>query len=118
MSSSTYQLLPLSSSAADKPGPTLNSGRARVLVSIMNRTKRRFALVLIIFAIGFLLLNIIISLSESQYTGKTAAYDFELPEGTWTCTDDHLSQESKDTKYNRRSRQCIVENLCVDRKGM
>ncbi|KAG0366295.1 hypothetical protein BC939DRAFT_5868 [Gamsiella multidivaricata] len=58
-----------------------------------------------------------ITRENHQYRGKTVARLVEIPEATWTCTDDHLSEEEKDTQSNRRTRQCVVENLCVDRKG-
>ncbi|KAF9099679.1 hypothetical protein BGX27_000540 [Mortierella sp. AM989] len=52
-----------------------------------------------------------------MWRGKTVAQQVEIPEATWTCTDDHLSEEEKNSKSNRRTRQCVVENLCVDRRG-
>ncbi|KAG0050332.1 hypothetical protein BGZ83_004876 [Gryganskiella cystojenkinii] len=55
--------------------------------------------------------------SRATYTGKTVAQNFDLPEATWTCTDDGLSANEKETPLNKRSRQCVVQNLCVDRKG-
>ncbi|KAI1321228.1 hypothetical protein EDD11_007794 [Mortierella claussenii] len=58
-----------------------------------------------------------ITAQNNHWRGPTVARPIELPEATWTCTDDHLSERDKETKSNRRSRQCIVQNLCVDRKG-
>lgn len=58
-----------------------------------------------------------ITAQNNRWGGRTTARDIELPEATWTCTDDHLSENEKDTKKNRRTRQCIVQNLCVDRQG-
>ncbi|GJJ77388.1 hypothetical protein EMPS_09747 [Entomortierella parvispora] len=115
MPPSSYQLLPLSSSPADK-APS-SSGHVRTFTSLISRTRRRFILVLLIFAISFILLLSIGMSSGDDWRGGTAAYDFELPEGSWTCTDDGLSDAAKSTEYNKRSRQCVVENLCVDRKG-
>ncbi|KAF9303902.1 hypothetical protein BGZ74_002821 [Mortierella antarctica] len=54
---------------------------------------------------------------NNEWRGKTQAIEFEIPPATWTCTDDGLSTKEKNTKRNRRSRQCVVRNLCVDRKG-
>ncbi|KAF9573411.1 hypothetical protein EC968_008593 [Mortierella alpina] len=58
-----------------------------------------------------------ISAQNNRWRGQTVARPIEIPEATWTCTDDHLSEQDKETKSNRRSRQCVVENLCIDRKG-
>jgi hypothetical protein len=58
-----------------------------------------------------------ITAQNNRWGGQTVARDIELPEATWTCTDDHLSEKEKDTKANRRTRQCVVQNLCVDRQG-
>lgn len=115
MPSSSYQLLPLSSAAADKA--TSAAGHVRIFSSLITRTRRRFILVMLIFAIGFTILLSIGMSSGDHWRGGTSAYDFVLPEGTWTCTDDGLSEAAKSTQYNKRSRQCVVENLCVDRKG-
>lgn len=54
---------------------------------------------------------------NNEWRGKTQAIEIEIPPATWTCTDDGLSTKEKNTKRNRRSRQCVVRNLCVDRKG-
>ncbi|KAF9089305.1 hypothetical protein BGX29_012122 [Mortierella sp. GBA35] len=54
---------------------------------------------------------------NNRWRGHTIAKEVEIPDATWTCTDDNLSQEEKDTQKNRRTRQCVVQNLCVDRKG-
>ncbi|KAF9123256.1 hypothetical protein BGW39_009139, partial [Mortierella sp. 14UC] len=51
------------------------------------------------------------------YTGPTVAREVEIPDATWTCTDDNLSPSERESKSNRRSRQCVVQNFCVDRKG-
>ncbi|KAF8946951.1 hypothetical protein BGZ47_010862 [Haplosporangium gracile] len=58
-----------------------------------------------------------ITAQNNQWGGRTVARDIELPEATWTCTDDQLSKEEKETRTNRRSRQCVVQHLCVDRQG-
>ncbi|KAF9322440.1 hypothetical protein BGZ91_004328 [Linnemannia elongata] len=103
------------------------------------RRSRRYLLVILIFAIGILILtsdyssrilplgSVVyfgldsnwkpITAQNNRWRGDTVAGELELPEATWTCTDDHLSEQDRDTKTNRRSRQCIVENLCVDRQG-
>lgn len=103
------------------------------------RRSRRYLLVILIFAIGILILtsdyssrilplgSVVyfgldsnwkpITAQNNRWRGYTVAGELELPEATWTCTDDHLSEQDRDTKTNRRSRQCIVENLCVDRQG-
>ncbi|KAF9168977.1 hypothetical protein BGX21_001067 [Mortierella sp. AD011] len=59
----------------------------------------------------------LISRENNLWRGKTVAHEVEIPETTWTCTDDHLPEKVKDTKDNRRTRQCVVENMCVDRSG-
>ncbi|KAF9353059.1 hypothetical protein BGX26_009158 [Mortierella sp. AD094] len=66
---------------------------------------------------GFDSTNRPISKENNIWRGKTVAHEVEIPEATWTCTDDHLSEKEKDTKDNRRTRQCVVENMCVDRSG-
>ncbi|KAF9293450.1 hypothetical protein BGZ88_005348 [Linnemannia elongata] len=107
------------------------------------RNIRRFYLVLLIFTVGGVLMftpnhSSSISLgslsSSSRYFGidsedkpvtaqnnrwggQTVARDIELPEATWTCTDDDLSEQEKETTTNQRSRQCVVQHLCVDRQG-
>ncbi|KAG9066413.1 hypothetical protein KI688_001639 [Linnemannia hyalina] len=104
---------------------------------------RRYFLVLLIFTIGSVVLftfshslsiRLGSSFSSSEYFGldskdkpiiaqnnrwggQTVARDIELPEATWTCTDDDLSEQEKETTTNRRSRQCVVQHLCVDRQG-
>ncbi|KAF8937994.1 hypothetical protein BGZ47_008761 [Haplosporangium gracile] len=54
---------------------------------------------------------------NNRWRARTVAKDIEIPDSTWTCTDDELSQTEKDTQKIKRSRQCVVKNLCVDRKG-
>ncbi|KAF9914349.1 hypothetical protein BX616_008476 [Lobosporangium transversale] len=54
---------------------------------------------------------------KNVWRGNTQAFEVEVPPTTWTCTDDGLSEQEKNTEKNRRTRQCIVENLCIDRKG-
>ncbi|KAG0011265.1 hypothetical protein BGZ80_000805 [Entomortierella chlamydospora] len=66
---------------------------------------------------GFDSSNRPISQENNLWRGKTVAQEVEIPEATWTCTDDHLPEKEKDTKDNRRTRQCVVENMCVDRSG-
>ncbi|CAO3568672.1 unnamed protein product [Mortierella alpina] len=104
------------------------------------RKSRRFLLVILIFSFGIFFLtsdyssrilplgsSVVyfgldsswkpITAQNNRWRGDTVAGELELLEATWTCTDDHLSDQDRDTKANRRSRQCIVENLCVDRQG-
>ena len=136
----SYQLLPLTT-GEDQGGPHNPHSRpmskpARYLASVLSctRTKRRAVLIGLILSTGVILLfslgqsmdlalgrgnsgnNANIS-PEAPWTAKTYAQDFELPEATWTCTDDDLSESEQKSKPNKRSRQCIVENFCVDRKG-
>jgi hypothetical protein len=109
---------------------------------LTTRRSRRFLLVFIILSVGSVIMLILnnsqgsldlgsyggyfgldsnwkpITAQNSRWRGPTVAGPIELPEATWTCTDDHLAEQDKETKSNRRSRQCIVENLCVDRKGI
>ncbi|KAF8936068.1 hypothetical protein BGZ58_004629 [Dissophora ornata] len=54
---------------------------------------------------------------NNHWRGRTVIQEIEVPDATWTCTDDGQSEEEKELKKNRRSRQCVVQNLCVDRKG-
>lgn len=54
---------------------------------------------------------------NNRWRADTVAKEIEIPDSTWTCTDDGLSQTEKDTTKIKRSRQCVVKNLCVDRKG-
>ncbi|KAF9543077.1 hypothetical protein EC957_001291 [Mortierella hygrophila] len=54
---------------------------------------------------------------NNVWRARTVAQEIEIPDSTWTCTDDGLSQTEKDTKKIKRSRQCVVKNLCVDRQG-
>ncbi|KAG0293340.1 hypothetical protein BGZ96_002995 [Linnemannia gamsii] len=54
---------------------------------------------------------------NNRWRPSTVARIIQVPDSTWTCTDDGLSASEKDTSKNRRSRQCVVKNLCVDRKG-
>ncbi|KAF9340853.1 hypothetical protein BGX26_008855, partial [Mortierella sp. AD094] len=58
-----------------------------------------------------------ITKENHRWRGNTEAREIEIPAATWTCTDDHLSEEEKKLPKNRRARQCVVENLCVDREG-
>jgi len=58
-----------------------------------------------------------ITQENHKWRGKTQAEEIEIPSATWTCTDDDLSQVEKNTKRNKRSRQCVVRNLCLDRQG-
>ncbi|KAF9102016.1 hypothetical protein BGX29_005005, partial [Mortierella sp. GBA35] len=58
-----------------------------------------------------------VSEQNNRWRARTVAKEIEIPDATWTCTDDGLSEAEKDTKKNKRSRQCVVKNLCVDRKG-
>lgn len=103
------------------------------------KRSRRILLALLIFIGIFLIislqtLNVVDLRNLSQYNnvdsnGKpfleqnnrwrpsTVARIVQVPDSTWTCTDDGLSASEKDTRKNKRSRQCIVQNLCVDRKG-
>ncbi|KAF9353057.1 hypothetical protein BGX26_009156 [Mortierella sp. AD094] len=66
---------------------------------------------------GFDSASIPITKENHLWRGNTEAREIEIPAATWTCTDDHLSEEEKRLPKNRRTRQCVVENLCVDRKG-
>ncbi|KAF9914604.1 hypothetical protein BX616_007937 [Lobosporangium transversale] len=50
---------------------------------------------------------------DSYWRGKTVVQEIILPEATWTCTDDQLPINERITKNNRRSRQCVVQNLCA-----
>ncbi|KAF9956451.1 hypothetical protein BGZ72_002775 [Mortierella alpina] len=107
---------------------------------LTTRRGRRFLLVFLVLFVGYLLMLALshsqgihlgpyggyfgldsnwkpITAQNNQYRGQTVAGPIELPDATWTCTDDHLSEQDKETKSNRRTRQCVVENLCVDRKG-
>ena len=54
---------------------------------------------------------------NNRWRARTVAKEIEIQDSTWTCTDDGLSQTEKDTQKIKRSRQCVVKNLCVDRKG-
>ncbi|KAK3823848.1 MAG: hypothetical protein JOS17DRAFT_272892 [Linnemannia elongata] len=54
---------------------------------------------------------------NNRWRARTVAKEIEIPDSTWTCTDDGLSQSEKDTQKIKRTRQCVVKNLCVDRKG-
>ncbi|KAG0035620.1 hypothetical protein BGZ82_005205 [Podila clonocystis] len=45
---------------------------------------------------------------NNEWKGKTRAIEINIPPATWTCTDDDLPTEEKNTKRNRRSRQCVV----------
>ncbi|KAK3818243.1 MAG: hypothetical protein JOS17DRAFT_382409 [Linnemannia elongata] len=58
-----------------------------------------------------------VTAQNNRWGGQTVASDIELPEATWTCTDDDLSEQEKETRTNQRSRQCVVQHLCVDRQG-
>ncbi|GJJ76129.1 hypothetical protein EMPS_08488 [Entomortierella parvispora] len=138
----SYQLLPLTA-GGDQSGPhnphsrPMNrAAQCLALVLAATRTKRRAVLIGLILSTGLVLL---ISLGQSMdgvsrrgnsgsdndanaapdapWTAETKAQDFKLQEATWTCTDDDLSRSEQESKSNRRSRQCVVENFCVDRKG-
>ncbi|KAG0277195.1 hypothetical protein BGZ95_006331 [Linnemannia exigua] len=52
-----------------------------------------------------------------DWRGATFAREIEIPDATWTCNDQDLTSIEKESKSNKRSRQCIVQNLCVDRQG-
>ncbi|KAF9921848.1 hypothetical protein FBU30_008085 [Linnemannia zychae] len=54
---------------------------------------------------------------DRDWKGDTAPHKLDIPDATWTCTDDDQPASQRDSKSNRRSRQCIVQNICVDRKG-
>ncbi|KAF9127296.1 hypothetical protein BG015_004559 [Linnemannia schmuckeri] len=54
---------------------------------------------------------------NNRWRARTVAKEIEISDSTWTCTDDGLSQTEKSTEKVKRSRQCVVKNLCVDRKG-
>ncbi|KAF9941267.1 hypothetical protein BGZ67_005502 [Mortierella alpina] len=108
---------------------------------LTTRKSRRFLLIFLILSVGCILMIMLnhsqgslsfesysgyfgldsnwkpITAENSRWRGQTVAKPIELPEATWTCTDDDLAEQDKETKLNRRSRQCVVENLCVDRKG-
>lgn len=58
-----------------------------------------------------------ITRESNKYRGKTQAVEIEVPASTWKCTDDDLTEDEKKTERNERTRQCFVENLCVDRQG-
>ncbi|KAF9391916.1 hypothetical protein CPB97_005043 [Podila verticillata] len=58
-----------------------------------------------------------ITQENNKYRGKTQAVEIDVPASTWKCTDDDLSEDEKKTERNERTRQCFVENLCVDRQG-
>ncbi|KAF9537133.1 hypothetical protein EC957_008791 [Mortierella hygrophila] len=107
------------------------------------RSIRRLFLVLLIFTIGGVLMFTLnrsssmhlgfsssssvyfgldsehkpVTAQNNRWGGQTVAKDIELPEATWVCTDDDLSGQEKETTTNRRSRQCVVQHLCVDRQG-
>ncbi|KAG0198106.1 hypothetical protein BGX28_008422 [Mortierella sp. GBA30] len=110
--------------------------------SLGSRRNRRYFLILLIVAIcSFLAFSFSLNRSHSRqwyninapfgldstnkpiteknqrYRGNTKAANIEIPASTWTCTDDSLSYAERDTSKIKRSRQCVVENLCVDRKG-
>lgn len=108
------------------------------------RNIRRFYLVLLIFTVGGVLMFTLnhsssirlgslssssryfgidsedkpVTAQNNRWGGQTVARDIELPEATWTCTDDDLSEQEKETTTNQRSRQCVVQHLCVDRQGI
>ncbi|KAF9149067.1 hypothetical protein BG015_009152 [Linnemannia schmuckeri] len=95
---------------------------------------RRFVLTLPIFVGIILILSLQTHLSQynnnnvdikgrpflehnNHWRPPTVARPTEVPDATWTCTGDDLPDNEKDSSKNRRSRQCVVQNLCVDRKG-
>ncbi|KAK3817973.1 MAG: hypothetical protein J3R72DRAFT_42831 [Linnemannia gamsii] len=53
----------------------------------------------------------------TPWKGTTVARQIDIPDATWTCTDDILPLKERETQSNKRSRQCVVQNLCVDRQG-
>ncbi|KAG0337208.1 hypothetical protein BG004_007741 [Podila humilis] len=75
-----------------------------------------------------------ITQENHRWKGKTQAAEIYIPDSTWTCTEDEPSEEDpsdnnneseddKDKKIkkkaerNERTKQCVIENLCVDRQG-
>lgn len=116
----------------------LASIRSMIPVILNSRRNRHYFLVLLVLSLGSLIFitqsqssfpegeapfgfdstSTPITKENNHWRGNTVAREIEIPAASWTCTDDHLSKEEKDMPGNRRTRQCVIENLCVDRKGM
>ncbi|KAG0000797.1 hypothetical protein BGZ79_005453 [Entomortierella chlamydospora] len=113
----------------------LASIMSMIPVVLTSRRNRHYFLVLLLTSLGMLLIlsqpksyeeapfgfdhaSRPITTENNHWRGNTKAREIEIPAATWTCTDDHLSEEEKELPKNRRTRQCVVENLCVDREGI
>ncbi|KAG0243258.1 hypothetical protein BGX31_010980 [Mortierella sp. GBA43] len=124
-----------------RPAQFLQSFMAISHNILTTRKSRRFLIVFFILSIGYVIVFALnhpqgvlglgsyggyygldmnwkqITAQNNEWRGGTAAGPVELPEATWTCTDDDMNEKDKESKTNRRSKQCVVQNLCVDRKG-